>query len=73
MLKWPLWILSKVGTVVMVGYIAWLGWQTLGPKKPEFSPLRRELADRGATRLAAQIDVPANAGRRSGHAYRLRF
>ena len=57
MLKWPLWILSKVGTVVMIGYIAWLGWENLGPKKPEISPLRKELADRAISNIVEDIRI----------------
>ena len=45
MLKWPLWILSKVGTLFLAGYVAWLGWENLGPKKPEIGSPRKELAD----------------------------
>lgn len=46
MLKGPLSILSKTGTVGLILYLGWLCWANLGPQKPEIGPIRRELADR---------------------------
>ena len=46
MLKWPLTLLSRLGAVALVGYIAWMAWQNLGPHKPEIGPVRREFADK---------------------------
>jgi len=46
MLKWPLTLLSKLGTFALVGYIAWMAWQNLGPHKPEIGPVRRAFADK---------------------------
>jgi len=45
MLKWPLTILPKFGAIALIGYIAWMGWQNLGPRKPRIGPVRQELAD----------------------------
>jgi hypothetical protein len=39
-------ILSRIGTLALVGYIAWAGWENLGPSKPEIGPIRKDLADR---------------------------
>lgn len=38
-------LFSKIGSIVLIGSIAWLGWQNLGPRKPEPGTARRELAD----------------------------
>ena len=38
--------LPKLGTIVLAGYVFWLGWQHLGPRKPEIGPVRKDLADR---------------------------
>jgi hypothetical protein len=46
MRKWPLVMLSKIGAIVMIGYVAWMGWQYLGPRKPEIGPVRKEMVDR---------------------------
>ncbi|MCC5828727.1 MAG: hypothetical protein JJU36_04705 [Phycisphaeraceae bacterium] len=35
-----------MGAVVLIGYIAWLAWQNLGPHRPEIDPARRQLADK---------------------------
>ncbi len=40
----PISILSKFGPILLVGSLAWLGWDSLGPRKPEAGPARRELA-----------------------------
>jgi hypothetical protein len=48
-------MLSKAGALVLVGYIAWLGWESLGPKKPEIDPLRKELADRVISNIVEDI------------------
>ena len=46
MSKWMLLLISRLGAFALVGYIVWLGWQSLGPHKPEIGPARREFADR---------------------------
>ena len=46
MLKWPFMLISRLGAVALICYIAWLGWQNLGPHKPEIGPVRREFADK---------------------------
>jgi hypothetical protein len=38
--------LSRLGTLAFAGYLAWLGWEALGPRKPDISAARREVADR---------------------------
>lgn len=39
-------LLPKLGTIVLAGYLFWLGWVHLGPRKPEIGPVRKDLADR---------------------------
>lgn len=46
MFRWRWLALSRLGTVVLVGYVAWLAWERLGPHKPEIGPVRRELANK---------------------------
>ena len=65
MTKWPLWLLSKVGTVVLVGYIAWMGWQYLGPRKPEVGPVRKALADDLVSLIAEDVRTGRQAVRQA--------
>ncbi len=44
MIRWPLFIISRLGTIAVIGYIAWTAWAHLGPSKPEVGPVRQELA-----------------------------
>jgi len=46
MLKWPVSLLSRLGAVALIGYVAWLSWGNLGPQKPEIGPVRCKLADK---------------------------
>ncbi len=55
MLKWPLSILSRVGAVTLVGYIAWLSGESLGPHKPEIGSVRQELADKVIPKIVEDI------------------
>jgi len=58
--RWLLPIMSKVGVLALVGYLGWLAWVNLGPRKPEIGPARKELADK----VIAQIteDIRTNRG-----------
>ena len=55
MLKWPLSLLSRLGAVALIGYIAWLGWENLGPRKPEIGPARQELAEKVIPNIVEDI------------------
>lgn len=55
MVGWLTKLLPKVGAVALAGYIAWLGWAHLGPRKPEIGPVRRELADRVVPKIVEDI------------------
>ncbi len=57
MFKWPLSIISRLGTIALVGYIAWLGWANLGPRKPEIGPVRQELADKIIPNIVEDIRI----------------
>jgi hypothetical protein len=35
----------SVGTLALVLYLGWQAWMNFGPRKPELSPLRRQIAD----------------------------
>jgi len=55
MLKWPLSLLSRLGAVALVGYIAWLGWENLGPRKPQIGSDRQELAEKVIPNIVEDI------------------
>ena len=55
MLKWPFSLLSKVGTLLLAGYIAWLGWENLGTPKPEIGSPRKELAEKAISNIVEDI------------------
>ncbi len=55
MLRRSLSILPKLGTIVLAGYLFWLGWTALGPRKPEAGPIRQELADRAVLDIVEDI------------------
>lgn len=57
MLKWPLAILSKIGSITLIGYIAWMGWDNLGPIKPEIGPARKALADKIVHEIVEDIRI----------------
>ena len=48
-------LLSKFGPLIMAGYIFWLGWVNLGPRKPDVGPLRKELADTAISKIVEDI------------------
>ena len=51
---------SKFGTLLLAGYIAWIGWEQLGPRKPEVGALRMEAA--GEAVAAVTEDLRINRG-----------
>lgn len=53
-------LLSKSGTVILAGYIAWLALGQLAPHKPEIGPLRMEAADEAVSAIAE--DLRQNSG-----------
>jgi len=46
---------SKFGTILLAGYVFWLGWTNLGPRKPEVGPVRRKLADKAVAEVVEDI------------------
>jgi hypothetical protein len=46
---------SKLGTVLLAGYLAWLGWDQFGPHKPEIGPLRKEAAEQAVSAIAEDL------------------
>lgn len=45
MFKWFLRLATVVGSLALLLYLGWLGWSRFGPRPPELSALRRQLAD----------------------------
>lgn len=43
--RWQYRAFIQAGTLAFAGYLAWLGWVHLGPRKPEVGPLRKQVAD----------------------------
>ncbi len=70
MFNWPLTLLSRFGVIALAGYIAWLGWQNLGPRKPEIGPARQQLADKVIPEIAEDI---RNSRQNIGRAALLHF
>ena len=52
---WIFKLFSKFGVVVLAGYIFWMGWVHLGPRKPEVSPIRQELAEQMIPKIVEDI------------------
>jgi hypothetical protein len=40
---WQAKMLTQLASVVALGYLFWLGWQHLGPSKPEVGPVRQQV------------------------------
>lgn len=38
-------IITKIGTLALISYLAWLGWGNLRPDKPQIGAIRKDLAD----------------------------
>ncbi len=45
MFRWPYFIISRLGTIAVLGYLAWMAWDYLGPRKPDTGLARQEIAD----------------------------
>ena len=48
-------LVSKLGTLLLAGHIAWLGWSNLGPRKPEIGPIRQELANQAVSEITESL------------------
>lgn len=48
-------ILTKVGTILLIAYIAYLCWQHLGPQKPKIRSDRKGVADKLIPQIAEDI------------------
>ena len=48
-------VFSKFGTVLLAGYLFWLGWANLGPRKPEIGAVRQELADQAIAEVVENV------------------
>jgi hypothetical protein len=53
--QWAAKLLGRFGTVAMAGYIGWLGWTALGPRKPEMGPVRRKMADQAVEQIVESV------------------
>jgi hypothetical protein len=38
-------IITRIGTLALIGCLAWLGWANLRPQKPQIGAVRKNLAD----------------------------
>lgn len=48
-------LIPKIGTLLLAGHIAWMGWSNLGPRKPEIGPIRQELADQAVSEITESL------------------
>ena len=48
-------ILTQLASVVALGYLAWLGWQHLGPCRPEVGPVRQQVVREAVPIIAADL------------------
>jgi len=58
-------LLSKTLTLLLIAFIVWLGWQQLGPRKPEMGPLRQVLADEAVVAMAGDLQKHRDDARRA--------
>jgi len=65
MAKWLSSAVARIGALALVGYIAWLGWEHLGPRKPEIGPVRKELADQLIPNIVEDVRTSRKAVRRA--------
>jgi hypothetical protein len=48
-------VITKIGTLALVGYMAWSGWANLRPEKPQIGTVRKDLADRVISTIVEDI------------------
>lgn len=46
---------SQLGTLLLAGYLAWIGWDRLGPRTPDPGELRQQAAERAASVIAEDL------------------
>jgi len=57
MIKYLFSALSRLGTLILIGYVAWFGWQYLGPRKPEIGPMRKTQAQKLIPQIVEDIRI----------------
>ena len=62
-------ILTKVGTILLIGYIAYLCWQHLGPQTPKIRSDRKGVADKLIPQIAEDIRSSKDKIRRASVAH----
>jgi len=65
MLRWHVSFISKAGALALILFIAWQGWETLGPRKPAIGPVRQELADKLLPTIVEDLRVSRGTVRRA--------
>jgi len=60
MLKWPLRLMSRIGTIALIAYLLWIGWQHLGPRKPDVSPMRMQIANELVPEIVSDLREARN-------------
>ena len=58
--RWLVGFVTLVGALALVGWLFWLGWNHFGPRKPQVSPGRRQVADQVVA--SAVEDLRQNKG-----------
>jgi hypothetical protein len=55
MIKGTIGVLRKLGLVGLALYAGWMAWETLGPRRPEIGPARREMLDVTVRNIADEL------------------
>ncbi len=53
--RWLVGFLTLVGSLALVSYLLWLGWTHFGPRKPQVSALRRQVAEQVVTSVIEDL------------------
>lgn len=55
MISWIFKFIRKFGTLILLAWLLYLGWQHLGPEKPEIDTRRHQLADKAIVGITEEL------------------
>ena len=53
--QWVSKLIGKFGAVALAAYMGWLGWTTLGPRKPDLGPVRQKMASEAVEEIVENL------------------